>query len=124
MPISGLVISDFQFTQVLENNIPYEVTGYAVGTCSGTTAYVAPYGWNVVSCLPMPTGSYGAPPNANVALIFCEPDESIVAINTTPTTGSTLFEQMGGTTGVLLMGLAAVGLLVGWGYLANKSTKK
>ena len=122
-------ISDFQFTQVVENNIPYKVAGYATATCGSTTAYFPPSGWNVISCTPMPDGTYGAPtPYSPVVLVFCEPDVSVIAVNDDGTantsTSSSQLAQIGGVPGVIALGAAAVALIVGYIHLASKSSKK
>ena len=115
-------ISDFNFTEVSENDIPNIVTGYAVGTCEGTTAYSAPSGWSVTSCMEMPAGSHGAAsPNDPVVLVFCQPNVSIIQVDGTK---SSLFSQMGGYPGVALVGIAGVALLGGYIYLARKNAKK
>ena len=124
MIFHGLSIEEFNFTEVVDDNIPYRAVGYAIGTCTGTTAFTPPVGWQVSSCVEMPPGSHGAVSNVQpVVLVFCEPKASVIAIDTT-TPAPEPFAQIGGIPGFILMGLAGIGLMGGYIYLASKNNKK
>jgi len=67
---------DFRFTEVLDNTLPYQIVGYAEGTCPDSTnyyGYVPPAGWKVTSCTWMPNGSHGIVSGRNAILVYCEP---------------------------------------------------
>lgn len=72
---------DFQFTEILDCTLPYQIVGYAEGRCpdaSNPYGYVPPNGWRVSSCTMMPPGSHGVPDGANAILIYCEPIKAYV----------------------------------------------
>lgn len=124
MILHGLSIEEFGFTEVSEDNIPYRVVGYAPGTCTGTTAFTPPVGWQVTSCTQMPPGSHGVVSAAQpVVLVFCSPIASVIAIDTI-TPAPEPFAEIGGIPGFILMGLTGIGLMGGYIYLASKNNKK
>lgn len=73
---------DFRFTEILDCTLPYQIVGYAPGTCPDSLnpygGYIPPDGWKVTSCTWMPPGSHGVPDGANAILVYCEPIKAYV----------------------------------------------
>jgi hypothetical protein len=67
---------DFGFTEILDDRLPYKITGYARGVCPDSAnpyGYSPPVGWKITSCTKMPPGTHGVAAGKPVILVYCEP---------------------------------------------------
>jgi len=67
---------DFGFTEILDNDLPYKIVGYARGVCPDAAnpyGYAPPVGWKITSCTKMPPGSHGVRDGEPTILVYCEP---------------------------------------------------
>ena len=74
---------DFGFTEILDNDLPYKIVGYARGVCpdaSNPYGYAPPTGWKITSCTTMPPGSHGVPEGKPTILVYCEPTVATATI--------------------------------------------
>jgi hypothetical protein len=66
-------IEAFKYTEILEDSLPYSITGYAKGSFPGTYGeYLPPAGWRVKSCVKIADGTHGMAAGEPVVLVTCE----------------------------------------------------
>lgn len=125
MTFETLTIGKFGFTEVMHDEIPYRVAGYARGMCSdssrfNTDRYIPPKGWLVTSCIQMPDGTHGVAAGEPTILVWCEPDAEIIEIDESPSLDAQL-KPIGGLTGVgILTGITGFAIAA-YLYLKHKN---
>ena len=65
-------VSEFHFTEIVENHLPEYIIGWAEATCSGYYNYVPPTGYSRVSCEYGDMGSHGGCPSCFMVLVRCD----------------------------------------------------
>ena len=65
--------SDFGFTEIVNNSLPYSITGYAEATFGGIYPYVPPPGYRIESCEPAPVSSHGGCRGCAMCKVTCVP---------------------------------------------------
>lgn len=66
-------VSEFGFTEIVDNHLPEYIIGWAAATCEGQYNYVPPAGYERTSCFTDGTlGTHGGCPNCIMAQVRCE----------------------------------------------------
>lgn len=129
MTFEGLTIEKFGFTEVVEDDIPYHVAGFAKASCATSCnnndpyQYIPPKGWEVTSCIVMPSGTHGVPVGQPTVLVWCKPTSDIISIDESPGLFPQAFKQIGGLPGFIIVGATALGLVIGFTKLAKKKQR-
>jgi PKD repeat protein len=64
-------VAMFGFSEIVENNLPTMIVGYASATCGGAYPYIPPAGYFVYSCESAPMGSHGGCSSCLMCLVTC-----------------------------------------------------
>ena len=72
-PAPVIPVSEFHFTEIVENHLPEYIIGWAAATCGGYYNYVPPVGYTRTSCFTVGTlGSHGGCPDCIMSQVRCD----------------------------------------------------
>ena len=63
----------FGFTEIVENNLPLSITGYAEASCVGHLLYTPPEGYIITECHHASVGTHGGCPSCIMCRVTCTP---------------------------------------------------
>jgi len=76
-----VVAGDFGLSEIIEDNLPYSITGWAQSWCSGQFDYIPPPGWKRTSCWCCdPPSTHNGCSYCAMAKVTCEPIEPVIPI--------------------------------------------